>query len=217
MFGFILGELAAQKTPFAELLREYLLLRIKERRNNKLVGLIKYLHCGQKYNNHGEKNLPALPAKSTLVQHAKKILSRLFSVAEDDSSSQSEQEDELLLSISQSSLAQKLEAAIKVMESDRVTPMKENKDKHLAKEFDLFDATGQRTTNIDLLLDALKSIPPMSVESEKSFSAAGLFVTKLWTRLSDRSVDRLCLLKLITVGNKFNSEFHRTRDAYNGN
>ena len=33
---------AAQKTPFAELLRESLLLRIKERRNNKLVGLIKY-------------------------------------------------------------------------------------------------------------------------------------------------------------------------------
>ena len=81
------------------------------------------------------------------------------------------------------------EAAIKVMEMDRVTPMKENKDKHLSKEFDIFDATGQRTTNIDLLLDALKSILPMSVESERSFSAAGLFVTKLRTRLSNRSMD----------------------------
>ena len=81
------------------------------------------------------------------------------------------------------------------METDRVTPMKENKDKHLAKEFDLYDATGQRTTDIDILLYALKSIPPMSVESERSFSASGLFVTKLQTRLSDRSVDRLCLLK----------------------
>ena len=83
VFGFILGELAAQKTPFAELLRESLLLRIKERRkfNNKLVGLIKYLDCGKKYNNHAEKNLPALPAKSTLVPHAKKMFSRLFSVA----------------------------------------------------------------------------------------------------------------------------------------
>ena len=140
---------------------------------------------------HAEKNLP----KSTLVQHGKNMLSSLFSVAEDDSSSQSQQEDELLLSRSQSFLAQNLEAAIKVMETDRVTPMKENKDKHLAKEFDLFDATCQRTTNIDLLLDALKSTPPTSVESERSFSAAGLFVTKLRTRLSDHSVDRLCLLK----------------------
>ena len=42
VFGFILGELATQKTPFAELLRESLLLCIKERINNKLVGLIKY-------------------------------------------------------------------------------------------------------------------------------------------------------------------------------
>ena len=73
--------------------------------------------------------------------------------------------------------------------------MKKNKDKHLANEFDFFDATGQQTTNIDLLLDAWKSIPPTSVESERSFSAAGLFVTKLRTRLSDRSVDRFCLLK----------------------
>ena len=87
------------------------------------------------------------------------------------------------------------EAAMKVMETDKVTPMKENKDKHLAKEFDLFDATGQRTTNIDLLLEALKSIPPTSVESDRSLSAAGLFVTKLRTRLSDGSVDQLCLLK----------------------
>ena len=75
------------------------------------------------------------------------------------------------------------------METDRVTPMKENKDKHLAKEFDLFDATGQRTTNIYLLLDALKSIPPTSVELERSLSAAGLLVTKLRTRLSDRSMN----------------------------
>ena len=123
------------------------------------------------------------------------MLSRLFSAAEDNSSSQSEQEDELLLSRSQSSLAQKLKAAIKVMETNSVTHMKENKDKHLAKEFDLFDATGQQTTNIDLLLDALKSIPPTSVESERSFSTAGLFVTKLRTQLSDHSVDRLGSLK----------------------
>ena len=79
VFGLILGELARQKTPFAELLKESLLLRIKERRNNKLVGLIKYLDCGKKYNSNADKNLLALPAKSTLVQHAKKCY-HVFSV-----------------------------------------------------------------------------------------------------------------------------------------
>ena len=37
--------------------------------------------------------------------------------------------------------------------------MKEENGKHLAKEFDVFDVTGQRTANINLRLDALKSIP----------------------------------------------------------
>ena len=179
MFEFILGDLAAQKTPFTEFLRKSLLQRIQERRN-KLVDLIKYLHGGKKYNDHAEKNLKALPEKSYLIQHAKKMLSRLFNVAEDNgSSSQSEPEDELLLSPFKQSLAQKLEAAIKVLETNKVTPMKEDKGKHLAKELDVFDVTGQRTANINLLLDALKSIPLTSVESERSFSAAGLFVTKL--------------------------------------
>ena len=72
--------------------------------------------------------------------------------------------------------------------------MKDDKGKHLAKEFDVFDVTGLHTANINGLLDAMK-IPTKSVESERSFFAAGLFETKLRTRLSDRSVDRLCLLK----------------------
>ena len=87
VFEFILGKLAALKTPFAELLRKSLLLRIQEQRNGKLVVLMKYLHGGKKYNNHAEKNLPALPANSSLIQHAKKMLSRLFNVSEDDGSS----------------------------------------------------------------------------------------------------------------------------------
>ena len=71
--------------------------------------------------------------------------------------------------------------------------------KHLAKQFDIFYVTSQCTSNFNLLLDPLKSIPQMSVESDRSFSTAGLFVKKLRTWLSDHSVDRLCLLKCIRV------------------
>ena len=81
------------------------------------------------------------------------------------------------------------------METDKSTLVKENRGKHLARELDVFEATGQRTTNITLLFNALKTIPPTSVESERAFSAAGLFVNKLRTRLSDTSLDRLCFLK----------------------
>lgn len=93
------------------------------------------------------------------------------------------------------SLAQKLNAAIDTVETEQTTLIQENRGKHLARELDLFEATGQRPTNATLLYEALKSIPPTSVESERVFSAAGLFVTKLRTRLNDSSLDHLSFLK----------------------
>ena len=82
------------------------------------------------------------------------MLSRLFNIADDGSSqhaarlSLSLRVKSLLLFPFKQSLVQNLEAAIKVLETNKVTPMKEDKGKHLANEL-----------------------------------------------LSDRSVDRLCLLK----------------------
>ena len=54
--------------------------------------------------------LSTKPNKSD--KHVKKMLSRLFNVAEDGSSSQSEPEDKLFLSPVKQSLTQKLEVAI---------------------------------------------------------------------------------------------------------
>ena len=62
-------------------------------------------------------------------------------------------------------------------------------------ELDVFEATGQQTANITLLYESLKTVPPTSVESERAFSAAGLFVTELRTRLSDSSLDHLSFLR----------------------
>ena len=67
--------------------------------------------------------------------------------------------------------------------------------KHISKELEIFEITAERTKNIDLLNDAIRSVPPTSVESERAFSAAGLFVTKLRTRLSDKIINALCLLR----------------------
>ena len=45
------------------------------------------------------------------------------------------------------------------------------------------------------MMIAIETTPPTSVEAERSFSAAGLFITKLRTRLNNRSVDALCFLR----------------------
>lgn len=63
------------------------------------------------------------------------------------------------------------------------------------QELQLFDSTTNRSSNIDKLAQALKTIPPSSVEAERAFSSAGLFITKLRTKLSDKSIDCLCFLR----------------------
>ena len=55
----------------------------------------------------------------------------------------------------------------------------------IKQEMNLFEATRKRPTKLELLFNALHSIPPTSVEAERAFSAAGLFVTELRSSLSD--------------------------------
>ena len=45
------------------------------------------------------------------------------------------------------------------------------------------------------LHDALWSIQPTSVEAERSFSAAGLFLTKLRMGIKDQTLDRLGFMR----------------------
>ena len=59
----------------------------------------------------------------------------------------------------------------------------------------MFEVTGEKTNNISFLIDALNTVPPTSMESERAFSAAGLIITMLRTRLCSRSIDHISLLK----------------------
>ena len=64
------------------------------------------------------------------------------------------------------------------------------------KEVNLFCAGRlQKTQTINELHQALLTIPPNSVEAERVFSASGLFLTKLRSKLSDHSIDMLVFLK----------------------
>ena len=50
-------------------------------------------------------------------------------------------------------------------------------------------------SNITKVFEAVKTIPATSVEAKRAFSAAGLFATKIRSRLSDRNINALCLLR----------------------
>lgn len=94
-------------------------------------------------------------------------------------------------------LNEKLEAAIRSQTKSFQSSVSGSVSvgKHFSKELEDFEATGERTLNITNLLNSMKSIPPTSVESKRAFSAAGLFVTKMRTRLIGRNVDCLCYLR----------------------
>ena len=46
-------------------------------------------------------------------------------------------------------------------------------------DFDHYRASGENSSRLVMLEDALLSIPPTSVEAERAFSAAALFATKI--------------------------------------
>ena len=58
----------------------------------------------------------------------------------------------------------------------------------------MFEASGIRPANLQTLYEALLTIQPTSVDAERSFSACGLFVTKLRSRLHDSTIDALCFI-----------------------
>jgi hypothetical protein len=70
-------------------------------------------------------------------------------------------------------------------------------------EMALFSCSGVRGRCLQTVYSYLLTKPPTSVEAERAFSAAGIFNTKLRSRLiSDHSIDTLCLLRASYIRNR---------------
>ncbi|GFS72472.1 uncharacterized protein TNCV_2116191 [Trichonephila clavipes] len=160
---------------------------------------MQYLNFGRKYEAAAVTgDISRLPGKNCLVRQAQMIGKRLCCEEEESisNSSHSEEESMEILKEKPLTLDEKLEKAIycKTKVSQKYCPTKKSTsfNKIMKQEMQLFDSTENPSPNIIKLCDALKTIPPTSVEAERAFSAAGLFITKLRTRLSDKSIDCLC-------------------------
>ena len=57
-------------------------------------------------------------------------------------------------------------------------PKKTSRLFNINTELKHYDATHQKTNNLQLLFDALLTMKPTSVEAERSFSATGYFLSK---------------------------------------
>ena len=165
-----------------------------ERRNGLLIGLLKYLHDGPKAFNEKPYNKSfKMPDRKDVEKKAKQILIKLYKKASEketnvqDSSSEVDAEND-------NQFEAKLMAAMKNAMSKPASP-NDKQFKNLGAEFKAFDATGIRSDNLENLLNALLSIKPTSVSSERAFSISGSFLTKRRARLRNSIVDDLCFSK----------------------
>ena len=115
IFSFILNELSKQNTVFSKNVMSALCVRINQRRNTSIIGLLKYIRKGNKYSKlstaeQSLAKLAPLPSRSGIITTMKRLTSTYCDTCElslSSESSQSEPDDEGL------SLVQKMEKQIK--------------------------------------------------------------------------------------------------------
>lgn len=193
IFEFLLNELKNLNTEISLKLLYALEERIQERRQVELATLLLYLQNPQNISSSAKKSsVLSLASKTEIIKLSGKILSRIFPNSYVETDSDEEQIEE---STHQSNafLKEAMEKSIHKFLEDPAEKL--TNPTTLKAEFSLFDATNKKTKNLDLLFDALKTIKPSSVATERVFSISGNIVSKIRTRLSHRSVDILCFLK----------------------
>ena len=150
--------------------------------------------CGYKYSFHHIEGISQVLPMSIATSNSKKMFQQFLSAVNPSNSSSSESEEEVDSNIT---FSEKLQNIIdKCNETEKCSKTEWNQ--HFAKELSYFDWTKERTNNIFKFYEALKPVPPITsvrVQAERAFSADGLFITKLHSRLNDKSINALYLLR----------------------
>ena len=139
--------------------------------------------------------------KLNMQKNAKCILKRLYPVnLETEAENSSEINDivepaNLNTNPSGNPMIDKLEECIRKSSTMASSKNLDSEFDTRNKEFELFELTGAKSKCMLLLEQALYNIPCTSVEAERPFSSAGLFITKLRSSLSKSSLDSLVFLK----------------------
>ncbi|GLV38165.1 hypothetical protein CBL_12811 [Carabus blaptoides fortunei] len=160
-------------------LLEVLSFRIKERRNQNLVSLAKFLQTLDLQSTTTE-DFPS-STKTAIIRYANNLYIRLFekkvesveceeigmTIDTDDTSP----ENILEVTTIKYKFAEAISASLKKVE----TNTSGNPTKSLQKEFQIYENTGNITSNLQKLLDAVMTIQLTSIESERVTSASSNF------------------------------------------
>ena len=138
--------------------------------------------------------------KKIIANFANNLIQRLFQPSEEDSDvdikeNNGDMSDDIRNNNNELTLAQELKCFIKTSDFQMKIDKGEIGSKLVKKEMALFEASKSKPKNLDMLFNALKTIPPTSVEAERAFSCLGLFATKIRSSLQDDTLDALTFLR----------------------
>ena len=188
--------LASLDTEVGNVIYDAFVNRVKDRCNSEIIHVMEYLSNPDfvktcKTDSFGAK-VDAKKIKDKIITLIKRLYPESFSNYTESSGVQSDRMDDD--QEESKTLEEKFNAIFdKDTDDHRGTPIDVNKA--LKHEFSAFEMSKKRSESLERLYLALSSIPATSVESERAFSAVGLFVTKLRSNLGDRSIDSLLTLR----------------------
>ena len=184
---FLFKRLKDNSSPISEELLLALKNRLGQRWNQRIVSLAKYLHNHEVLKEVEEDNFFEMCNRRSLIETAQNLSKRLFQ--KDTDTPEVELISEPVLA-SEDNFHSGLKRAM-----NQGTSSKRDQFKSLSTEFSLYEKTGNRTVNLEYLYKALLTVKPTSMQSERAFSVASLYVTRIRSRLNDNSLDMLCSLK----------------------
>ena len=136
------------------------------------------------------------PPKKDLGKIARDVFVKIFDEEKDDLNEVKDEEEPMPPPMKKSRAERLDELLNNGKKREKVQPS-HNILNLIKKEMGVYETSeyGDLGNTLTKLRGALATIVPTSVEAERAFSAAGLFVTKLRTRMSDTMIDCLCFLR----------------------
>ena len=128
-----------------------------------------------------------MPSKKDIERKADSLISRLFPETLKESDYESMNENDTV----DDDFATGLAKAIEKSKSEKTFDCKLS---GIGKEMVLFESSGTRSKNLEKLLNALLTICPTSVSSERAFSVSGSIVVRRRAGLKDETINDLCFL-----------------------
>ena len=150
--------------------------KIEERRNKQLVGLIHFLN---KPDYVANKSYFSSCPKKQYLKYGEEILERLFTSAESSDIEMIDEENNYCHLINMSIEEELNDSLHTELMSHQSSSIVKKKRCHYQKEFQILESTGNRTSNLNLLFKTLLTMKPTSTESERVFSRAEIFITKI--------------------------------------